>query len=73
MLCSRLQVGIYAEEDKGSLHVQHVTEALKADGAEKSWGEFQRVKPSDREIHQQQNPDTDMAFHYTGWGIGIFN
>ena len=46
MLCSRLQVGIYAEEDKGSLHVQRVTEALKADGAEKSWGEFQRVKSS---------------------------
>lgn len=45
MLCG-LQVGIYAEEDKGSLHVQRVTEALKADGAEKSWGEFQRVKSS---------------------------
>ena len=32
MRCSfgtRSEVGIYAEEDKGSLHVQRVTEALK--------------------------------------------
>ena len=32
-LSDRLQVGIYAEEDKGSLHVQRVTEALKASGS----------------------------------------
>eukprot|EP00438_Fugacium_kawagutii_P026356 Skav214026 [mRNA] locus=scaffold3389:66573:69811:- [translate_table: standard] len=31
------KVGIYAEEDKGSLHVQRVTEALKASDPAAAW------------------------------------